>query len=77
MDSLISDANDQLLASIGYVNTINLILRALEQRSFGAEVDDALHSLRLATDHADKSGRHAKLNLEHVEEANIFASTQK
>ena len=47
MTRLIFETNDALLTGQGYANAALLILRALQSRAHGPEIDDGLYSLEL------------------------------
>lgn len=54
LTSLINDADSNLMDALGYVNMVKLAVGALGSVTRGAEMDDALHSLTLASHEAVK-----------------------
>lgn len=67
LGEIISDADANLMEAIGQVNTIRFIIKALENKTRGAEVDDALYCMVLAADSAAALLNTARGRLEDVE----------
>lgn len=63
----IIEANSELLDAIGHLNTIKLIITALETKPHGVEVDEALHCLELATHGALRVIMDARQKLDDAE----------
>jgi len=67
LGEIISDADANLMEAIGQVNTIRFITKALENKTRGTEVDDALYCMVLAADSAAALLNRARGRLEDVE----------